>query len=281
MKISVMTNEITRILRNCSIDITWEETADHVSYFLKRLQFSGYSKEFRYRVLQRALSKYDKIMNPEPEVTPGEQGRGQVGRGRRSDNDEGNRSNWYSRNGRHNSVMFVEATPNAEMKKRVKRVVEKYGFRIKIVERVGTTIKGLLQKSNPLGTVRCGREKCVVCRQEVGGKCRTRGCVYEFMCLDCERLYRGQTGRSLYERTKEQVESWERGEEDCPLQRHSVLYHDGEDFQTKVKVLAECYGKPSKRLITEAVMIEEIADNSTMNSKSEWSYIKLSRVGIQ
>ena len=65
------------------------------------------------------------------------------------------------------------------------------------------------------------------------------------------------------------------------MKRHSVLYHEGEDFQTKVKVLAECYGKPSKRLITEAVMIEEIADNSTMNSKSEWTYIKLSRVGIQ
>ena len=65
------------------------------------------------------------------------------------------------------------------------------------------------------------------------------------------------------------------------MERHSNLYHGGERFEIQIRILAECYGKPSRRLITEAVMIDEIPGHLTMNNKSEWSYIKLSKVHVQ
>ena len=49
----------------------------------------------------------------------------------------------------------------------------------------------------------------------------------------------------------------------------------------EVKVLSKCYGRPTKRLITEAVLIDELPDNEVMNSKSEWTYVKLAKVQVQ
>ena len=62
--------------------------------------------------------------------------------------------------------------------------------------------------------------------------------------------------------------------------KHSMLYHNGGEFDVDIRVLAKCYGKPSKRKITEAVLIEELPNNKAMNSKKEWSYSKLSKVGM-
>ena len=76
------------------------------------------------------------------------------------------------------------------------------------------------------------------------------------------------------------MEAWENGDDECPLQRHANLYHDGGQFEASVKILARCFGKPSRRLITEAVMIDEIPADMTMNNKSEWSYVKLAKVQI-
>jgi hypothetical protein len=85
----------------------------------------------------------------------------------------------------------------------------------------------------------------------------------------------------VYERNKEQLEAWESGDIECPLQRHADEYHGGGGFVAELKVLARCYGKPTKRLITEAVMIDELPDTMTMNAKSEWSYVKLAKVQMR
>ena len=151
---------------------------------------------------------------------------------------------------------------------------------IKVVERAGATIKGILQRSNPFGMSDCQRNKCLLCCQGTGGNCRTRGCVYEFLCVDCERVYRGQTGRSIYERGKEQILLWEEGDDECPLQRHANKYHNGGHFEAELRILANCYGRPSRRMITEAVLIDEIERGMTMNNKSEWSYVKLAKVQV-
>ena len=114
------------------------------------------------------------------------------------------------------------------------------------------------------------------------GDCRSRGVVYEMDCKveECSRMYRGTTGRSTYERIGEHVKDWERGVEKCPLLKHSHLYHGGEKFDFGVRVLKNCYGKPSRRMITEAVLINELSDTETMNSKREWSFVELDKVVI-
>ena len=151
---------------------------------------------------------------------------------------------------------------------------------IKVVERAGATLKSILQRSNPFGVGDCNRGNCLLCAQGEGGDCRTRGCVYEIKCKDCGRLYRGQTCRCMYERCKEYLEAWIAMEDDCPLQRHANLHHNGGHFEASIRIIAECYGRPSRRMITEAVMIDEIPNDMTMNNKSEWTYVKLAKVQV-
>ena len=59
MKTSVLVNEASRILRNCSNELEWEDKVPHLNYFAKRMQYSGYPKETRYKVMKRAIDKYD------------------------------------------------------------------------------------------------------------------------------------------------------------------------------------------------------------------------------
>ena len=145
MKMNVMVNEICRILKNCSIYLEWDEVAEHVNYFMKRLQYSGYSRQFRFKVVSRALAKYDKRMEEYrqngtryPMRTEMEK------RERRQKKQE-----WFQKSGKYDSVMFVEATPNSELKKEGQRLAHTHGVRIKVVERVDTTVKQTVQRSDP------------------------------------------------------------------------------------------------------------------------------------
>jgi hypothetical protein len=56
----LLVNEVNHILRNCSDELKWEDVIKHVEYFVKRMQFSGYTKDFRYKVVKKALTKCDR-----------------------------------------------------------------------------------------------------------------------------------------------------------------------------------------------------------------------------
>ena len=266
MKFNVFVNEVLRILRNCSPHTVWEqEAARHVTYFMRRMQYSGHSEEMRYRVVSSALQRYDDKVSSGSLFS------------RHQDSERGaDKQDWYKKNGKYDSVMFVEATPGSKLRKEVERIVRRHRVKIKVVERVGTTVKRTLQKSDPFSRRGCERHQCVVCDNGCDVDCRTRGVVYELWCKECMRKYRGQTGRSTYERTKEQVSS--AGSDDKPLKRHRELYHGGDEVDVGCKILAQCFGKPSRRMISEAVYIDELKDSETMNSKREWSYAKLNKV---
>ena len=271
MKRNVLINETVRIINNCSKGLEESEVRNHISYLMKRMQFSEYPQEIRQGVVKEAIQKCRK--------------KSHYGTGGETDsecrmNTKCSKQMWYLKKGDYESVMFVEATPESVYMRRIQQVVKKLKLKIKVVERAGTTIKSVLQKSNPFEMMDCGRDRCLLCCQGCGTNCRSRGCVYEYSCEECGRKYRGQTGRSIYERNKEHLEAWERREDDCPLQRHANLYHGGGHFVAELKVLAKCYGKPSRRLITESVYIDELTDDMTMNGKGEWSYVKLAKVQV-
>ena len=103
--------------------------------------------------------------------------------------------------------------------------------------------------------------------------CRTRGCVYEIQCKECKKKYIGQTGRSIYERTKEHFKDWRDQKDGSILLEHSKKYHQNESFEVEISIKAKCIGEPATRLITEAVLIDELTNFETMNNKSEWSYV--------
>ena len=49
-------------------------------------------------------------------------------------------------------------------------------------------------------------------------------------------------------------------------------------FPVSIKVLKKCYGDPTGRRIAEAVLIDKLSSDETMNGKNEWTYIKLNKL---
>ena len=63
--------------------------------------------------------------------------------------------NWYLTNGKHETVMFVNATPNEILKRKVEQSPKKRKIKVKVVERRGNTMKKMLQKSDPFRKLKC------------------------------------------------------------------------------------------------------------------------------
>ena len=205
MKYNVFVNEVLRILRNCSRYIDWnDEAAPHVTYFVRRMQYSGYDENMRFRVVTDALGKYDKMVRE-----------GSVLSARHEVKTKAQKRDWYKADGKYDSVIFVDATPGSQLKKEVEKIVRRHRVRIRVVERVGTTLKRVLQKSYPFQRTECRRDDCVVCADGCKVDCRMRGVVYELQCKECRRKYRGQTCRDVYERLKEQVSDGGPGDKRC------------------------------------------------------------------
>ena len=186
---------------------------------------------------------------------------------------------WYVVENKFESVMFVEATKNSSYKQNVQRLVKKHNLKIRIVERAGQTLKTVLQRSDPFRKNICSREDCFICENGIPINCRERGVVYQLSCTVClTRMYRGQTSRSEFERLKEHLDDLDNEKPGTPLFRHKELFHPDGEFSIDVKILSKCFGKPSRRMITEAVLIGELKDENTMNSKTEWTYTRLNKL---
>ena len=189
------------------------------------------------------------------------------------------KTNWYNRE-KYDGVIYVDVSQNGEMMNEVRKAVKKNKLKIKVVEKMRSTLKSEIQRSNPFSDRNCGRNDCILCRLGANIDCRTRGCVYEMMCEECTRKYRGQTGRSIYHRSNEHFKDWEDQKDDSVLFQHSNKFHNGQRFTVKMSIKSKCFGEPTTRMITEAVLIDELSDSQTMNSKSEWNYVKLPRAAI-
>ena len=263
-------------MKNCSVYLKWEEVAEKVSYFVRRMAYCGYNAAFRYAVVKIAVGRYRRRLE-----------KWKRGEGMFEDcREEGERiyaaakkRDWY-KGDKYDTVMFVQPTKDSQLKKKIQLLARKNGVKVKVVEKAGQTVKKELQRSNPFGKLVCGREDCFVCKVGKPGDCRKRGCVYQLKCSEDSRKYRGQTGRSTYERFNEEIRDWVNRDEGSPLWRHAELYHNGQDFEVEFEVIDDCFGKPSRRMITEAVKIEQLGSNETMNSKREWTYTKLNKVQV-
>ena len=99
------------------------------------------------------------------------------------------RKDWYKRDKRYESVMFVQPTERSELKRRIQQIAQKNGVKVKVVEKAGQTVKKVLQRSNPFGKEVCERGDCVVCKYGKPGECRERGCGYQLMCKTDKRKY--------------------------------------------------------------------------------------------
>ena len=98
-----------------------------------------------------------------------------------------NKRRWYDKD-RNDGVMFVDTTPNGELKRRVETACKRNEMRIKVVEKISGTIKKELQRSNPFGQQHCKRTDCITFNLGLQINCRKRGPVYEIWCKDCKAV---------------------------------------------------------------------------------------------
>ena len=216
MKENVLVNDICRVMRNCSERLEWCEGKQYnLEMYMGRMQFSGYSEKQRYEIFKKASNKYEKR------------------KGEKKEDRLKMKSNksWYMKDGKSESVMFVNATPKERLKKKIEQLAKKHKMKIKVVERRGNTMKKLIQKSDPFNRIKCNEDDCIICREGMDVDCRKRGVIYEIECMEdgCKKKYVGQTGRSLYERMKEHnvYNEKDRENESKPVAKHSYEEHQG------------------------------------------------------
>ena len=124
------------------------------------------------------------------------------------------------------AVLFVEQTPNGELSKRIKELLQRLepvlGYRLRVVERTGRSLGSLLAQTSIWRGLTCGREPCITCTQ--GGEevpsCTRSSIVYENICIRCNpsatnkgelreqynktpSLYVGESSRTIQERGSE------------------------------------------------------------------------------
>ena len=132
MKENVNVNECMRIIGNCSgfSGDDGQTERKHISHYMKRMQYSGYSERDRLSVLKKAYDKKEK-RNDSTDY------------GKR----KGRNKDWYLKGNKYESLMVVDATPGERLKRVVEKIAKKYGIKMKVIERRGRTMKTMFQKS--------------------------------------------------------------------------------------------------------------------------------------
>ena len=171
------------MLKNCSSELPWEQTVQHLNMMTMRMQFSGYNKMFRHEVIDAALKAYRKMKSKDqsgevPLYRPKEWKTKE-----RQNKKRQKKKTWYKEGG-YNSVIFVPATPKSELKKMLDENVKDSGIKIKVVEKAGTNVKRILQRSDPFKERNCGREDCIVCSTEGKGPCKAADATYKITCKE-------------------------------------------------------------------------------------------------
>ena len=251
-------------------------------------QYSGYSKKFRYEVVDSALKAYRTRKKADQE---GERPLHRPKEWRQEEREQekfGKKSSWYKRGG-NEAVIFVPATPNSQLQKNYQTEMKRQGFKIKVVENTGVAIKRLLQKSEQFKPRQCGREDRPVCRMEGKGPCNRESVTYEIKSIGCNNVYVGEMSRSAYTRGKEHSKSLGNKEERSALWKHCREKHSSEIQQFQMNVTGVYFNDTILRQISEGIKInnvdEDLLINSKnedllINSKNEWNYFQIPRAVV-
>ena len=158
------------------------------------------------------------------------------------------------------------------MQKKYQKEIKQQGFKIKVVEKAGIAIKRLLQKSDPFKPRQCEREDCPVCKTDGKGLCNRESVTYE---KKCNNVYVGETLRSAYTRGKEHSKLLGNKEERSALWKHCREKHSSEIKQFQMNVTGVYSNNAMLRQIAKGVKINDVDEDSLMNSKNEWNYFQI------
>jgi hypothetical protein len=192
-----------------------------------------------------------------------------------------------------------------------KQVLLQVGYRLKIVERAGDSLEGLLHKSNPWSGADCAREKCLLCEtkqshpQYENQRCSKRNVVYETWCETCRledekttetetdgkkrqqdvKLFKyiGESRRSCFERGLEHQNDCQQLKPSSHMLKHILDRHEGQqpgDIKFLMKAV-KFHHSAFERQIHEAVLIQANRAHHLLNSKSEYNRCALPRLGTK
>ena len=130
---TILTQEVVRVLRNCSRLLPWEVVCKHVREYSARMQYSGHSKTMRKQVVKSALNAYDRMIEKE------ERGEEPLYRPRdwkknkRLENKRMKKENWFrGKDRKKESVFFIPATPHSVLKRKNQEVIDRAKIQIAV-----------------------------------------------------------------------------------------------------------------------------------------------------
>lgn len=114
----IMTQEVPRVLLNCSRLLPWEQTVSHVNSMVVRMQYSGYDQQFRYEVVRSAIDAYRRILAMDQQGIRPFYREKEWKKAERESEKKKKKRTWYKAGNKiFSSVIFVPATPESELKK--------------------------------------------------------------------------------------------------------------------------------------------------------------------
>ena len=134
---------------------------------------------------------------------------------------------------------------------------------------------------------RCHRADCVVCLNHTGrgsSKCKRKSIVYKSICSVClengarEGQYIGESGRSLYERSREHLEDADKQKDGSHIWKHWAVSHPEllEQPQFIFKVI-KVHNSPLDRQIHEAI---RISSDGFLNARCEYRQNQVKRLTV-
>ena len=284
MKRTTLTQEAVRVLRNCRQELPWEMKAVHLTDLSARMKASGYSEMFRQHVIMSALQGFDKM------VEVAEQGGRPVNRPRsweadlRQKKKTSKKMTWHKAGG-FDVPVFLPFTPGSQLVQQLKEAEERSmdgrKIRFRFVERAGTSLKEILQKSDPWAGGQCGSDDCFPCKGSKGGDCRRNNVTYQIVCEECESgnvvaHYKGETSKNTYTRGLKHLEQLRNKSKDSVLWAHCKEHHQSSVVSFKMEKTGS-FSDPLSRQIMEGVQIN-VFGGITLNRQSAWRQPAVSKV---
>ena len=299
VKRTALTQYGLRILRNCKLELEWEEKAKMLSIFMERMRDWGYGERFRQEILVSILKGWKKMLEEQ------NSGRRPVNRHRRWKEEERRDSKWrkklsWFKAGGYSTVIFCPYTPNGELASRWREIEARgaatRGWRYRVVELGGRKLKSILCKNPWDGP--CTDQQCMICTTGGRGNCGRAGCTYAVQCLRCRdqgpdtvpeleeedgdqrpgqgkvgvpclALYHGQSGYNGFTRGLDHHSDKRRKVKTNALWRHSQLYHKSQEVSYSMTVTSTP-SDPISRLCREGVSIVAGEQDILLNSKQEF-----------
>ena len=104
------------------------------------------------------------------------------------------------------------------------------------------------------------------------GLCNRESVTCKIKCIGCNNVYVGETSRNVYTRGKEHSKSLGNKEERSAFWKHCREKHSSEIQQFQMNVTEVYFNDAMLRQISEGIKINNVDEDSLINSKNEWNY---------